>query len=60
MIVFWYYDWWQRIARINVWYWNIGQVNNHYLSNIDYNIDSIYYWTTTQKLASLIKVKISN
>lgn len=64
MVAFWYYNWWQNIVRINVWYWHNNKISDwiysYYLSNMEYNINSIYYWSNTQKLESLIKINISN
>lgn len=61
MVAFWYYDWWQKIVRINLWYWNNHKFNNNYYSsNIDYNIDSIYYNWSSKPLKSVVRVNISN
>jgi hypothetical protein len=64
MVAFWYYSWWVNIVRINVWYWEDGTIYdwtyNYYLSNMEYNINSIDYWLDIKPLKSLIKVNIVN
>jgi len=64
MVVFWYYNSTissAKIIRVNLWFWEQIQVaTGYYWSNIDYNIDSIFFPNTNQwSIDSIIKVIIS-
>lgn len=65
MVSFWYYESLNsgiKIIRLNLWYWPSYQVSNgYYWSNIDYNINSIYYeWQNKWSIKSVVRVVISN
>lgn len=55
-----------KVFRANVWWWAYynftdSNTNIYYGSNIDYNIDSIYYSSAEQwPIKSIVKVIISN
>jgi hypothetical protein len=65
MVAFWYNSTsWLPIIRMNIWrgnntlIWNDWKTYNY--SNIDYNMNSIYFWWVNQwAITSIIKVTIS-
>lgn len=68
-VIFWYYNTSNsdiKIVRVNIWWWNLYNVtdenwNIYLLSNVDYNIDSIYYWWNDHEwIKHLVKVIVSN
>lgn len=67
-VVFWYYNTSSdlKIVRANLWGWNLYNMtdingNIYYGSNVDYNMDSIYYgWSDHWSIKHIVKVIIAN
>lgn len=68
LVRFWYFnttDSTKQIIRVNLWWWAYYNMtdssgNPYFWSNIDYNINSLYFWWTNRwGITSLIKILIS-
>jgi len=68
IVWYWYYNTTnttKQIIRVNLWYWALYNVTDswwwiHYWSNIDYNINSLYYNSSTQPwINSMVRIIIS-
>jgi len=62
IVWFWYKSIWNyKVARVNMWWWGISKEWIYYLSNIDQNLDAIYYnWSNNNIAWWFTKIIISN
>lgn len=62
VVWFWYRSTWTtKIVRVNMWWGGSSKYWNYYLSNIDQNLDSVYYNGDNNKIARWVtKFNISN
>lgn len=65
MVWFWYRNsTTTRVVRVNLWWWATSKIDSwssYYTSNIDQNLDSVYYARSNNKSAiAVTKFKISN
>lgn len=62
-VVFWYHSSISsaRIIRVNLWFWDLAEISSgYYWSNIDYNINAIYYDNSSNWVKSIIQIKLAN
>jgi len=62
LVAFWYKSTWiSKIVRINLWYWWTKKYWSYYVSNIDQNLDSVYYnWSGSKSAKEIVEINISN